>query len=216
MGCAGFLGWGVEGFGVDAVAVVAGGLVGEGVVDGPGGEGDGEGEVVMFAGGGGVLFLAGGGEFDAHFGELCDEGLAVFEAGADGEAAAFEEEAEAHHEVAFGDVGVIAFFRFVVTGGDGDGDDFGLESAATEEVDDRATDAGAVNGEFDPAAPGEGLDDVGDALDDDGVLGAEGEAFEVSDGEFDLFAVGELDGVPVALLNGTLDERESGGVLALA
>ncbi len=162
------------------------------------------------------MFASGGGDFHLHVGKFVDEGLCVCHGSADDQSAAFEEEAEAHHEVALGDRGVVAGDGFAVAAGDVDGRDVGVDAAEAEEVDDGPADSGAIDGEFDFAAPLDGLDDVRDALDDGGVAGPEGEVFEVTHGERDLFAVGEMDGVPVALGNGAFDEHQCGGVLRLA
>ncbi len=79
-------------FGSGFAGLGTGGLAGQGVGGGPGGEREGEGEAVVAAGGG-VL----------QFGEVGDDGAVVVAASGDFEGAGFEEDAEIGDEIAAGD-----------------------------------------------------------------------------------------------------------------
>jgi hypothetical protein len=185
---------------------------------GPGGEGESEGEVVVFR-----RRLIG------EAGEFFEDVAAGGEGAGDAEEAGFEQDSETREEVAAGDeLAAVGVGGGVVAGGDRDGNNGGVQGEAAEELDEGGADAGGVDGK--------GLAGVGRVAGEDGPRGGMGRrdetrqaAEEFKIGQAKGEAVGEaeaedeagfgLEGDGVCAAGGegeAFEEDEGGGVMAAA
>ena len=139
----------------------------------------------------------------AEFGEE----VGVF--GGEVEEAGFEEDAEVGEEGAARNVAAVG----VAAGGDGDGDEFGVEVRADDEFGEGGAGTGGVD-EEDLFGGGEAVEEVAEDGDEADVFEAEGEALCVMDAEA---GFGEVDEVSVVEFAGEFEfgfEDNEGGVVA--
>ena len=139
----------------------------------------------------------------AEFGEE----VGVF--GGEVEEAGFEEDAEVGEEGAAGDVAAVG----VAAGGDGDGDEFGVEVGADDEFGEGGAGTGGVD-EEDLFGGGESVEEVAEDGDEADVFEAEGEALGVLDAEAGFGEVDEVGVVEFACEFEFGFEDDEGGVVA--
>ena len=185
---------------------------------GPGGEGEGKGEVVV--GGRGAVGEAG---------ELFEDAAAGGKGAGDAEETGFKKDAEAGEEVAAGDEPATVRVRGgVAARGDRDGEDRDLKGHAAEEFDDGCADAGGVDGESAVRVGGMAAQDRPErragrseqrreAAEEIEIRHAKRETVREAETEDEAGAGFEGDRVGVAGGQGdALEEDERGGVVAAA
>jgi hypothetical protein len=146
----------------------------------PAGEGDGYYKVVMLAGAIGTdTDLAGGAGGGAKIGELAQERRHELQVRGHFELAMFESQLKHGQQVALGHVPGFAGAALPFGASNVDGENIAVEARGAEHIDDGRADAGRVHGESAVAGEFIMLDDFADTIDDAGVRGAEGQAFDM-------------------------------------
>ncbi len=185
---------------------------------GPGGEGQGEGEVVMAGRG-----LVG------EAGEFVEQVAAGGQGAGDAQEVRFEKNAEAREEVAAGhEIAAAGGGGGVLAGGDRDGEDGGVQGEPAEEFDNGRADArgvdcqgamgvGRVAGQDRPRRRAGWLEQAREAAEELEIGHAEGKAVGEADAEQEAGFGLEGDGVGAAGGAGeAFEEDEGGGVVAAA